>query len=90
MGGLKTAALDSLLTRRGSPEVGTKEALRVQSAGFLTGSRSLLVVRGFSLPPDENSKVGHTHQICPNGEREGDKDGQVKDRNNNADLKKVR
>lgn len=82
MGGLRTAALDSLLTRRGSPEVGTKEALRVRSAGFPTGSRSLLVVLGFSLPPDENSKVGHTHQICPNGEREGDKDGQVKDWNN--------
>lgn len=78
MGGLRTAALDSLVTRRGSPEVGTKEALRVRSAGFPTGSRSLLVVLGSSLPPDENSKVGHTHQICPNGEREGDKDKQIK------------
>lgn len=64
--------------------VGRTASLEVQAAGFHPGIRSLLVVLGFSLPPDESSKVGRTRQICNNGEREGDNDGKVKDRNNNA------
>lgn len=64
MVGLKTAALDSLLLKRGSPLVGRKAALRVHSAGGQPGSRSLLVAFGFYSPPDESNKVGRTRQTC--------------------------
>lgn len=64
VGGWRTAALDSLLLKRGSPSVGRKAALRVLSAGAQPGSRSLLVAFGFYSPPGESNKEGRTRQTC--------------------------